>query len=164
MGNYQPNRNTLEIRQACLSDVDGLLSLVAGFREVLGRGDPKDETLIASLKKLLASDDTEFFLAVDEASGCLGYIQQRYRHSIWLSGLEATLEDLYVSPDRRTMGIGTRLVQFAVKRARENGCKAIKLDTNESNRAAISLYRRLGFSSGNSRFSSSRQLLFEKSL
>ena len=164
MGNYQLNRNALEIRQADASDMDSLLGLVAGFREVLGRSDPVDETLMVSLKKLLASDDAEFFLAVDEASRCLGYIQQRYRHSIWLSGLEATLEDLYVSPGRRKLGIGTRLVQFAIKRAKENGCKAIKLDTNESNRAAINLYRRLGFSTGTSRFSNSRQLLFEKRL
>lgn len=159
-----PGRNTLKIRQADPSDLEGLLSLVAGFREVLGRSDPDDENLMVSLKKLLASDDAEFFLVVDEASTFLGYIQQRYRHSIWLSGLEATLEDLYVSPYSRKQGIATRLVKFAIGRAKEKGCKAIKLDTNESNHAAINLYGKLGFSSGSSRFSNSRQLLFEKRL
>ena len=154
----------MNIRIANLSDTEDLQRLVAGFREVLGRRLPNDENVRGSLKKLLASGDAEFFLVVDDTSKAVGYIQQRYRYSLWLTGLEAILEDLYVSPDKRRQGMGTYLVQFAIESAIEKGCKVIKLDTNESNRTAIDLYRKLGFSSGSSRFSDSRQLLLEKDL
>ena len=113
---------------------------------------------------MLINGDAEFFIAFDDTSMAVGYIQQRYRYSLWLSGLEATIEDLYVSPDWRRQGAGTQLVEFAIERARAKGCMAIKLDTNESNRSAIDLYVKLGFSSGSSRYSNSRQLLLEKSL
>ncbi len=130
----------------------------------MGRRLPDDKTLQRSLERLLRSDDAEFFIALDDSSKAVGYIQQRYRYSMWLSGLEATLEDLYVSPYRRRLGAGTKLVLFAVERARAKECKAIKVDTNESNRLAIDLYHKLGFSSGSSRYSNSRQLLLEKDL
>ena len=154
----------MNIRMASLSDVDDLQRLVSCFREVLGRNNPNDETLGGSLKKLLIGGDAEFFLIADDTFRAVGYIQQRYQYSLWLSGLEATLEDLYVSPDRRRQGMGIHLMQFAIERAKEKGCRAIKLDTNESNRSAIDLYLKLGFTSGSSRYSDTRQLMFEKNL
>ena len=154
----------IEIRRADPSDLDDLQSLVCGFREVLGRRHPDDVTLRESLEELLMSRNTEFFIALGDTSMAVGYIQQRYRFSLWLSELEGTLEDLYVSPNGRRLGVGTQLVQFAIERAREKGCMAIKVDTNESNRPAMDLYLKLGFSSGSSRYSNSRQVLLEKSL
>ena len=152
----------MKIRVANLTDLDSLLKLVIGFRGALKRRLPDDETLKGSLKSLLINGESEFFLAIDDSSNVAGYIQQRYRYSLWLSSLEATLEDLYVSPVTRRQGMGTLLVQYAIERAREKGCQAIKLDTNERNLNAINLYSKLGLSSGSSRFSDSRQLLFEK--
>ena len=152
----------MKIRVANLTDLDSLLKLVTGFRGALKRRLPDDETLKGGLKRLLISGESEFFLAIDDTSNVAGYIQQRYRYSLWLSSLEATLEDLYVSPDTRRQGMGTLLVQYAIERAREKGCRVIKLDTNERNLNAINLYSKLGFSSGSSCHSDSRQLLFEK--
>ena len=154
----------MKIRLASLADLDDLQALVAGFREVLGRSHPDDETLRGNLKNLLLTGDAEFFIAINDASEAMGYVQQRYRYSIWLSGLEATLEDLYVIPFSRRKGVGTYLVQFAVERAKEKRCRLIKLDTNERNKSAIDLYEKVGFRSGSSRFSGSRQLLLEKTL
>ena len=154
----------MKTRVAGLSDLDDLQRLVCGFREVLGRNNPDDATVRENLKNLLTNGEAEFLLAIDDSTKAVGYIQQRYRYSLWLNGLEATLEDLYVSPESRRQGIGARLVEFGIERAREKSCQAIKLDTNEGNRASIELYEKLGFSSGSSRFLDSRQLSFEKTL
>lgn len=151
-------------RVADLSDLDDLLKLAASFRQALGRNQPDDESLRKGLESLLRSGDTEFFVVTDDKVGGVGYVQQRYRRSLWLSGLKATLEDLYVSHENRSQGIGTCLVQFAINRAKEKGCRAIKLDANERNETAMELYGKLGFSSGSSRFPGSRQLMLEKTL
>ena len=71
----------IEIRQAVHSDLDDLQSLVCGFREVLGRRLPDDDTLRESLEELLMSSDSEFFIAFGDTSMMVGYIQQRYRFS-----------------------------------------------------------------------------------
>ncbi len=74
----------MNIRVATLSDMDDVFRLVSSFREVLGRNHPDDGTLRENLKKLLISDDAEFFLTADDTPKAVGYIQQRYRYSLWL--------------------------------------------------------------------------------
>ena len=154
----------METRAARPTDFDLLWPLAASFRDTLRRNFPDNETLKVSLRHLLASGEGEFFLAIDDTGKAVGYVQQRYRYSIWMNGLEAALEDLFVSPDSRGLGVGAELVRFAIHRAEAKGCESIKLDTNESNLEAIHLYKRLGFSSGSTRFSDSRQLSFERTL
>ena len=131
------------VRIAKLSDLDDLHELVVGFRDHLQRTHPDDASLRKNLGRLVESGDAEFFLTFDEEGSPAGYIQQRYRYSIWLSALEACLEDLFVTPSRRRQGVANGLVQFAIQRASEIGCRSMKLDTNELNHAAISLYKGL---------------------
>jgi len=154
----------METRVAGPADIDLLLPLAAGFRDTLRRSLPDNGTLKGSLRRLLTSGESDFFLAVDDTGTAVGYILQRYRYSMWMSGLEVALEDLFVSPDNRGLGVGAQLVRFAIAKAEEKGCESIKLDTNESNVEAINLYEKLGFVSGSTRFSDSRQLSFERTL
>ena len=157
-------REPAKARLANLSDLDDLLKLTVGFRHVLRRDQPDDNSLREGKEGLLSSGEVEFFIVTDDKERAVGYVQQRYRHSLWLNGLEATLEDLYVSLDYRRQGISTCIVRFAIDRAKEKGCRAVKLDTNERNEEAIQFYSKLGFSSGSSRFPGSRQLSLEKTL
>ena len=158
------NFGLVKVYVADLSHLDDLQRLVAEFGDLLHRDYPHDNALVENLRRLLEAGEAEFLLAADHTREAVGYIQQRYRYSLWTGGLEATLEDLYVSPGSRGLGVATQLVQFAIERAGEKGCRSIKLDTNESNHEAIKLYRKLGFSSGSARFPDSRQLSFKKAL
>lgn len=151
-------------RIARLSDLEDLLGLVVAFRDHLQRIHPDKTMLREGLRHLVSTSDSEFFLTLDDAGRGVGFIQQRYRYSLWLGSLEACLEDLFVVPSSRRQGVAKSLVAFAIQRANEKGCRSIKLDTNELNLAAVKLYEGLGFSSGSTRYSDSRQLTFEKVL
>ena len=152
------------IRTATADDVSRLLKLATGFRADLGRSRPSDGELRESIRALLADGAAEFFVALGDNGDGLEFIQQRYRYSMWVSGLEACIEDLFVSPESRHNDIGFRLVEYAVARAQGKGCHSITVDTNELNEPAILLYRRLGFSCESSRFADGKQLWFERSL
>lgn len=52
---------------------------------------------------------------------------------------------LAVSPDVRGRGVGRRLVEECVDRARRSGASDLGLHTSESMRAAIRLYEKMGF-------------------
>lgn len=52
---------------------------------------------------------------------------------------------LVVSPAVKGRGFGTEFVAFYEKYALEHGCRYLRMDTNEKNKAARSLYRRLGY-------------------
>jgi ribosomal protein S18 acetylase RimI-like enzyme len=55
------------------------------------------------------------------------------------------LNDLYVEADVRGQRVGERLIERAVKLAKESGAKGIQLETAHTNTSGQKLYERLGF-------------------
>lgn len=147
-----------------IGHLEGLLKLASDFRDELGLSQPSEEELRDSIRALLVDGGAEFFVALDDAGDCAGFIQQRYRYSMWVSRQEACIEDLYVVPASRRRSAGSKLVGYAVARAQAKNCRSISLDTNELNEPAILLYTRMGFSSESSRFPGGKQLWFERPL
>lgn len=158
MGTY------VTVRIASTSDFDSVLGLVTAFRDHLGGSIISDADLRRSGAILLKDGNTEFFLACDDLKAPIGYVQSRYRYSLWASGLQLELEDLFVVHQARRRGVGLRLVDFAIARAIERGCRSIGLNTNERNEGALTLYRRLGFASERALWNGGRQLWLQKSL
>ena len=55
------------------------------------------------------------------------------------------LHTLVVSPTVKGRGVGSAFVAFYEQYARDNGCPVLRMDTNERNTAARSLYKKLGY-------------------
>ena len=141
----------MEIRIATTNDANSIAKLVIEFRNHLQRDVPTDSQFISSIEHLLASSDAEFFLG--ESNGIsVGYVLQRYRHSMWASGSEATIEDLFVDPAHRKSGFGRNLIEFAVERAKTKLCTTMCLDTNENNIASQLIYKSIGFNTFSKRW------------
>ena len=120
--------------------------LLAEFRDWLGRNLPSDESFAESVARLILDADTEFLLgAPGQGEQPAGVCQLRFRFGVWHSAPDCWLEDLFVREDARRSGLGAKLVQTAVARARERGCARVELDVNEANGAAVALYERFGF-------------------
>lgn len=62
-----------------------------------------------------------------------------------LRGERSHVTDVYVRPDARGSGLGTRLMAEVASRARELGARWITLNVRTSNRPARVFYERLGF-------------------
>ena len=58
---------------------------------------------------------------------------------------EMKLDKLYVHPQRQGSGVGRRLVESVLARARGLGCQRLILAVNKHNTGAIAAYRRWGF-------------------
>ena len=61
------------------------------------------------------------------------------------------IENVVVAPARRRHGVGTKLIQQLLLRARNQGATSVLLDVRESNLAARRLYEKLGFNTQGSR-------------
>lgn len=153
-----------DVRVAGTGDAAALADLVIAFREELREATPADARVPDALDVLLHDPGAEFALAEGADGWATGYVQSRYRYSLWLPGFEAELEDLFVRPGARRAGVGARLVAFAVERARRRGCRRIGLGTNERNLPALRLYERAGFRADRPRWESGRQLWLERTL
>jgi ribosomal protein S18 acetylase RimI-like enzyme len=65
--------------------------------------------------------------------------------SIWSSGLECCLAELYVVPDLRRRGLGRALMDAALREARSRGADTMDIGVDEPDTAARRLYESLGF-------------------
>ena len=152
----------MKMRKATIDDLESILTLVMGFRNYLNLESPSESEFRNGLKKLMSGDDAEFFIVSNNRNVVYGYILLRYRFSMWASGLEARIEDLFVSPSNRKKGTGKELVKYAIKKATEKGCVTICLDTNENNPVTMNMYTQLGFKANKLRWDNGRQIFFRR--
>jgi GNAT superfamily N-acetyltransferase len=128
------------------NDADTVARLMVGFRNHLGLDGPSDNAFLAGDERPHDDRDSQFLIgAPHEDAPPGGVIQLRYRWGIWRAGFDCLLEDLYVVDEARGQGLGRALVDGAIARARERGCRRMELDTNEDNTAARALYEGVGF-------------------
>lgn len=126
-----------------------MAELLAGFRDHMGRDDPDDTAILATVRALIVRDDVEYLLgAAGAASPAEGVAQVRYRFGIWWQAEDCWLEDLFVAPTARGTGLGRALTQAVLDRAAARGCRRVELDVSDQNPAALRLYESLGFRTG----------------
>jgi GNAT superfamily N-acetyltransferase len=133
-----------DIWNARVDEAPAVARLLCGFRDWWGNSEPSGDAMLANVRRVMESGDGEFLLA-SHAGEPSGVCQIRFRWSVWKSAEDCWLEDLYVREPARREGLGRALVEAAVARARERGCRRIELDVNEDNAAALALYTACGF-------------------
>ena len=136
----------MRVWRAAPDEARSVAALLCGFRDHLGYDSPSDESMLASVERIIVRDDAEYLLAGEEEP--VGVAQVRYRWSVWWEAEDCWLEDLFVHESARGAGLGRTLVEAVIERARARGCRRVDLDVNSENPAAQALYRSLGFDTG----------------
>jgi ribosomal protein S18 acetylase RimI-like enzyme len=106
---------------------------------------PSPEELATRLGELVGP---QVLLLLARASGsgeATGVAVLRLQPSLWSSGQEAYLAELYVVPGRRGQGFGRELLTEALRAAREQGADYAFLVTSEDDRRAQQVYEAAGF-------------------
>lgn len=109
---------------------------------------PRRETAEAALKR-----EDMFVIEDDGAFLGAGIINKEqvdvYEKAKWKFAAKDSevmvLHTLVIDPEKSGRGYGKRFVKFYEDYAREKGCKYLRMDTNEKNKSARSLYTKLGF-------------------
>ena len=131
-----------EVRRATASDAADLGRLLYEFNTEFSSPTPDAETLAERIARFIKRGEATFLLP---AEGPLGLAEIRYRPSLYLEGLDAYLEELYVVPAERGRGLGRALLEAAMQIARDEGAEHMDLGTSEDDTAARSLYESAGF-------------------
>lgn len=87
-----------------------------------------------------------FFLAYSPDGKLRGFAFGNMGRGLETGGNYLWLNELFVAPKYRRMGIASSLLDHIEQWAVKEGCKSIALVTGMNNRAAASLYRNSGFS------------------
>ncbi len=108
-------------------DLRGLADqIVAGSTQ----GDPECICLVARL---------------EEGGDAVGVILANLNYSLKFGGRALWIEELYVTPSARRLGLGRELVDALLDWAEENGIRGVDLEAYQGNTPASVLYRSMGF-------------------
>jgi len=134
-------------------EAETVAKLLVGFRNHLGVDWPSDNAFLAGVERLIEDRGAEYLLGAphDDAPPA-GVAQLRYRYGVWWAAEDCLIEDLFVEEAARGTGTGRALLDAAIARARERGCRRIELDVNDNNDAALGLYRAAGFDNHDARY------------
>jgi ribosomal protein S18 acetylase RimI-like enzyme len=131
----------MAVRRAQVEDAEAIAQLLYDFNTEYDEPTPEPPELARRLRELMGGD-TIVLLAGD---GPDGLAVLRFRLSIWSSGKECYVAELYVVPERRGNGLGRALMETAIEVARGEGADWMDLGTSEDDVAARALYESLGF-------------------
>ena len=130
------------VRRANVDDDRVVAQLLHDFNAEFDEPSPPVDELERRLFELLRSGDPVVLLGDDEPDG-LAVL--RFRPSIWSSGLECYLAELYVRPARRGRGLGRALMEAAIQEARDRSAHSMDIGVDEPDVPARRLYESLGF-------------------
>ena len=126
-------------------DMPAFLRLVqAYYREDLPGAQVTPEKLMATLKTLGPRKDKGSVLVFERDEALVGYCILINYWSNEYSGTVVAVDELYVIPEQRGQGIAGDFLTLLHKVAPQ-GCAAIQLEVNATNKKALSLYRNMGF-------------------
>jgi GNAT superfamily N-acetyltransferase len=132
------------IRPAIAADVPLILSLVRGLAEY----ERAPEAVIATEEDLLRDGfgpNPFYFCLIAEHKGRpAGFAFYFFDYSTWIGRPGIYLEDLFVYPELRGLGIGKALLKQVAAIAVEKGCARLKWSVLDWNTPAIDFYRAMG--------------------
>lgn len=134
------------VRRATPEDAATLLPLVAQYWEFEGIRDFAPAAVQAQLERLCSSPVLGAAWVATEAQRTVAYLILVYVFSLEHRGMTAEVDELFVLPDHRASGLGSRLLAEAEKESVRRGCTSISLQVGTSNDRAHDFYRRHGYS------------------
>jgi GNAT superfamily N-acetyltransferase len=137
-------RMATTIRPATPADVP----LILDFIRALAIYEREPDAVLATEADLLRDGfghSPFYFCLIAEHDGTpAGFAFYFFNYSTWLGHPGLYLEDLFVHPEFRGMGIGKALLQRVAAIAVEKGCKRLQWQVLDWNTPAIDFYRSLG--------------------
>ncbi len=83
------------------------------------------------------------FVAETKDHQIIGYATYFFGYYTWI-GKSLYMDDLYVKPEYRAMGIGTKLINRVIEFAKDSECHKLRWQVSEWNKPAIGFYKNIG--------------------
>ncbi|MDQ0893834.1 GNAT family N-acetyltransferase [Agromyces ramosus] len=140
----------VRMRRATLRDVDAILRLLGDDAVSAGRGDlnrPEDRPAYERAFAAIDRDPAQLLLVAEsEADGVMGTMQLTLIPGMARRGaMRLQIEAVRVRSDRRSGGIGGRMIRWAMDAAPGVGAALVQLTSDAARVDAHRFYERLGF-------------------
>lgn len=143
----------IRFRKAQIADLPAIIHLLADdalgqSREIVS--DPVDLRYVEAFAAIEADANQLLAVAVvdrgedaGEVAGCLqlSFIPGLSRTGMW----RCQIESVRIAASQRGSGLGSKMIEWAIERAAERGCKLVQLTSDKARPDAIRFYEKLGF-------------------
>lgn len=135
----------ITIREAEPDDAPVIRAMIAALARETGR--PDIEVLSEDEVRLHGfGPHPDFRALIAEFRGAaVGLAVFFSEFSTWRGRRGVYIQDIYVTPDQQGAGVGRRLINAVLRRARNDGAVYLRLAADRSNAAAARFYKRIGF-------------------
>ena len=141
--------NIIKIRKATKNDVSAIIEMLAD--DELGKKrenfqTPLAEEYLNAFERINSDQYQELMVAEDEKSNIIGTLQLTFiQYLTYRGGVRAQIEAVRIRRDKRGLGIGKQLFQWAIERSRTKNAHLLQLTTDKKRPEAIKFYKELGF-------------------
>ncbi|HEX8390899.1 MAG TPA: GNAT family N-acetyltransferase [Longimicrobium sp.] len=136
------------IRRATAADLPAIVAMLAD--DPLGRtredlSIPLDPRYTAAFHAIDA-DPNQLLAVVERGGDVVGTLQLTFLPGLsHRGGWRGLVEAVRIAEAERGVGLGATLMQWAIEKCRERGCRMVQLTTDKSRTDAHRFYERLGF-------------------
>jgi GNAT superfamily N-acetyltransferase len=134
----------LTIRSATREDVSTILTFIRGLAAYEREPDAVQATEDDLIRDGFGDNPYYFCLIAEQDGAPAGFAFYFFDYSTWLGRPGLYLEDLFVHPEFRGLGIGKALLQRVAAIALEKGCARLKWEVLDWNTPAIDFYHAMG--------------------
>jgi GNAT superfamily N-acetyltransferase len=136
----------IKFRTATVSDLSIIVHIIAD--DILGSKREDEANIspyIAAFNDIMKNNDNHLFVMLNE-NKIIGTFQIIITAHLPLMGAKrATIESVHIDSSFRGKGYGTKMMEYAIQIAKENGAKIVQLTTNKQRVDAKRFYEKLGF-------------------
>ena len=133
----------IQLRRATTSDADRVAELLFDFNTEFQSPTPATNEFAARFRRLLAMPEVVVLLAGGDEP--VGFALLTLRPTPYFDGPLAQLEELYVRPRLRNQGLGTALLEAAIRLVRERDAGEMHINVDEIDIDTRRFYERHGF-------------------
>jgi len=139
----------MKFRKATEKDIPTIVEMIAD--DELGEQrenfqNPLPNEYISAFKKINTDKNQELIIVENENSEIIGTLQLTFiQYLTYRGGIRAQIEAVRIKKDQRGLGIGKKMFEWAINRAKERNAHLLQLTTDKKRPKAIKFYEDLGF-------------------
>lgn len=134
----------LQVRLATVDDRDDVITLVRGLLTELG-GNPAPARELFGVYNSLISGGAGFVVIAEVEGVARAVCTASYSTALRTAGRYCILQEMFVEPESRSLGIGREVIEFALEHAAANGCQVVELGTPRRGDRQTEFYQQAGF-------------------
>ena len=139
----------MTFRKATESDLIHIVQMIADDKLGKTRENfqiPLPSEYLEAFKKIDTDQNQELIVVENENSEIVGTLQLSFiQYLTYQGGIRAQIEAVRIRKDQRGLGLGKKMFEWAIKRAKERNAHVLQLTTDKKRPDAIKFYEALGF-------------------